>query len=171
MRASCLAPPRAGPEASAPALSRWREEKSLPDFREARGVSEEERGVDPGPAADAARAAGIRVETGMLPKTHGSALFTRGETQAIVVATLGTMRDAALIDALEGTYKDNFMLHYNFPPYSVGEARPLRGGHQLAERFLIQGNGFAQLCNALRELFRILRGIVPGPGELAGQLL
>lgn len=64
----------------------------------------------------------INVEVGMLPKTHGSALFTRGETQAIVVATLGTMRDSALIDALEGTYKDPFMLHYNFPPYSVGEA-------------------------------------------------
>ena len=58
----------------------------------------------------------------MLPKTHGSALFTRGETQAIVVATLGTVRDAALIDALEGSYKDPFMLHYNFPPFSVGEA-------------------------------------------------
>ena len=64
----------------------------------------------------------IHVEAGLLPKTHGSALFTRGETQAVVVATLGTMRDAAMIDALEGTYKDNFMLHYNFPPYSVGEA-------------------------------------------------
>lgn len=64
----------------------------------------------------------ISVEVGVLPKTHGSALFTRGETQAIVVATLGTLRDAALIDALEGTFKDQFMLHYNFPPYSVGEA-------------------------------------------------
>ncbi|MEZ5559661.1 MAG: polyribonucleotide nucleotidyltransferase [Pseudomonadales bacterium] len=64
----------------------------------------------------------ISVEVGLLPKTHGSALFTRGETQAIVVATLGTMRDAAMIDALEGTYKDPFMLHYNFPPFSVGEA-------------------------------------------------
>ncbi|MDY6830007.1 MAG: polyribonucleotide nucleotidyltransferase [Pseudomonadota bacterium] len=63
----------------------------------------------------------IWVETGVLPRTHGSALFTRGETQAIVVATLGTERDAALIDALEGSYKDRFMLHYNFPPYSVGE--------------------------------------------------
>ena len=58
----------------------------------------------------------IGVEVGFLPKTHGSALFTRGETQAIVVATLGTMRDAALVDALEGSFKDNFMLHYNFPP-------------------------------------------------------
>ncbi len=64
----------------------------------------------------------IAVEVGVLAKTHGSALFTRGETQAIVVATLGTLRDAAMIDALEGTYKDQFMLHYNFPPYSVGEA-------------------------------------------------
>ena len=64
----------------------------------------------------------IAVEVGILPKTHGSALFTRGETQAIVVATLGTLRDAALVDALEGTFKDQFMLHYNFPHYSVGEA-------------------------------------------------
>ncbi len=63
----------------------------------------------------------IDIEVGVLPKTHGSALFQRGETQAIVVATLGTLRDAKLVEALEGTYKDNFMLHYNFPPYSVGE--------------------------------------------------
>ena len=63
----------------------------------------------------------ISVEVGILPKTHGSALFQRGETQAIVVATLGTMRDAKLVETLEGTFKDNFMLHYNFPPYSVGE--------------------------------------------------
>ena len=69
----------------------------------------------------------IDVEVGLLPKTHGSALFTRGETQAIVTATLGTLRDAALIDALEGTYKDHFMLHYNFPPYSVGEAGMMTG--------------------------------------------
>ncbi|MDK1025559.1 MAG: polyribonucleotide nucleotidyltransferase [Gammaproteobacteria bacterium] len=63
----------------------------------------------------------IEVEVGILPKTHGSALFTRGETQALVTTTLGSMRDAAIIDALEGSYKDNFMLHYNFPYYSVGE--------------------------------------------------
>ena len=63
----------------------------------------------------------INVEVGILPKTHGSALFQRGETQAIVVATLGTLRDAKLVETLEGTFKDNFMLHYNFPPYSVGE--------------------------------------------------
>lgn len=63
----------------------------------------------------------ISVRTGVLPRTHGSALFTRGETQALVVATLGTQRDAQIIDALKGEYKDPFMLHYNFPPYSVGE--------------------------------------------------
>ncbi len=63
----------------------------------------------------------IFIRVGVLPRTHGSALFTRGETQAIVVTTLGTGRDAQLIDALEGTYKENFMMHYNFPPYSVGE--------------------------------------------------
>ncbi|HET6726285.1 MAG TPA: polyribonucleotide nucleotidyltransferase [Gammaproteobacteria bacterium] len=63
----------------------------------------------------------ITVEVGVLPRTHGSALFTRGETQALVVTTLGTGRDAQIIDALEGEYKEPFMLHYNFPPYSVGE--------------------------------------------------
>ena len=63
----------------------------------------------------------ITVRTGVLPRTHGSALFTRGETQAIVVTTLGSGRDAQIIDALEGTRKDNFMLHYNFPPFCVGE--------------------------------------------------
>lgn len=69
----------------------------------------------------------IDVEVGMLPKTHGSALFQRGETQAIVVATLGSLRDAAKVDALEGAYNDNFLLHYNFPPYSVGEEGFLGG--------------------------------------------
>ena len=69
----------------------------------------------------------ISVEVGVLPKAHGSALFQRGETQAIVVATLGTLRDAKLVEALEGTTKDNFMLHYNFPPYSVGEESFLGG--------------------------------------------
>jgi len=63
----------------------------------------------------------IAVRTSMLERTHGSALFTRGETQAIVVATLGTDRDAQIIDALEGERRDRFMLHYNFPPYCVGE--------------------------------------------------
>ena len=63
----------------------------------------------------------ITVRTGVLPRTHGSALFTRGETQALVVTTLGTERDAQIVDALQGSYRDNFMLHYNFPPYCVGE--------------------------------------------------
>ncbi|WP_425051314.1 polyribonucleotide nucleotidyltransferase [Psychromarinibacter sp. S121] len=63
----------------------------------------------------------IVCETGLLPRTHGSALFTRGETQGLVVTTLGTGDDEQMIDALNGTYKSNFLLHYNFPPYSVGE--------------------------------------------------
>jgi polyribonucleotide nucleotidyltransferase len=63
----------------------------------------------------------INVEVGILPKVHGSSLFTRGETQAVVAATLGSTRDAQMIDALEGRKDDPFMLHYNFPPYSVGE--------------------------------------------------
>lgn len=70
---------------------------------------------------DTATVRPITVRTGVLPRTHGSALFTRGETQALVVTTLGTGRDAQLIDAIEGTYKENFMMHYNFPPSSVGE--------------------------------------------------
>ncbi len=72
-----------------------------------------------GRATDQIRA--IVAETGILPRTHGSALFTRGETQGLVVTTLGTGDDEQMIDALQGTYRSNFMLHYNFPPYSVGE--------------------------------------------------
>jgi polyribonucleotide nucleotidyltransferase len=85
----------------------------------------------------------ITCDTSILPRTHGSALFTRGETQALVAATLGTSDDAQMIDALEGVSNKTFMLHYNFPPYSVGEARFLRGpgrreiGHgALAEKSL-----------------------------------
>jgi polyribonucleotide nucleotidyltransferase len=85
----------------------------------------------------------ITCEVGVLPRTHGSALFTRGETQSLAVATLGTTDDEQRIDALEGEYFRTFMLHYNFPPFSVGEARPLRSpgrrevGHgKLAERAL-----------------------------------
>jgi len=66
-------------------------------------------------------------EVNMLPRTHGSALFTRGETQSLAVTTLGTGSDEQIIDALEGESKRTFMLHYNFPPFSVGEARPMRG--------------------------------------------
>ena len=69
----------------------------------------------------------ISVSVGLLPRTHGSALFTRGETQAVVVTTLGTGRDAQIIDALEGEHRDPFMLHYNFPPYCVGETGFMSG--------------------------------------------
>ena len=69
----------------------------------------------------------ITIRTGVLPRAHGSALFTRGETQALVVTTLGTERDAALIDALSGTTKEQFLLHYNFPPYCVGETGRVGG--------------------------------------------
>ncbi len=86
----------------------------------------------------------ITIRTGVLPRTHGSALFTRGETQALVVTTLGTGRDAQIIDALEGERKEPFMLHYNFPPYSVGEVgrvgSPKRrevGHGRLAKRAMI----------------------------------
>ena len=83
----------------------------------------------------------ISIEVGLLPRTHGSALFTRGETQSIVVATLGTESEAQRIDSLMGDGSKTFMLHYNFPPFSVGETKPMRGpgrreiGHgALAER-------------------------------------
>jgi polyribonucleotide nucleotidyltransferase len=69
----------------------------------------------------------ITVRTGVLPRTHGSALFTRGETQALVVATLGTARDGQVIDAVSGEYKEHFLFHYNFPPFSVGEAGRMMG--------------------------------------------
>jgi polyribonucleotide nucleotidyltransferase len=86
----------------------------------------------------------ITIRTGVLPRTHGSALFTRGETQALVVATLGTGRDEQIIDAVQGEYKERFMLHYNFPPFSTGETgrvgSPKRreiGHGRLAKRALI----------------------------------
>jgi len=76
---------------------------------------------------DATTVRGLDIRVGVLPRTHGSAMFTRGETQAIVVATLGTERDAQFIDAPEGDYRDPFMLHYNFPPYCVGETGFMSG--------------------------------------------
>jgi len=100
----------------------------------------------------------ITIEMGLLPRTHGSALFTRGETQALVVATLGTERDAQTIDALEGERKDSFMLHYNFPPYSVGEVgfvgSPKRreiGHGNLAKR------GIAAVLPSQKEFSYVLR--------------
>jgi polyribonucleotide nucleotidyltransferase len=87
----------------------------------------------------------INCQVGILPRTHGSALFTRGETQALVTVTLGTVRDAQIVDGLLEEYTQNFTLHYNFPPFSVGEVRPIRGvgrreiGHgALAEKALYQ---------------------------------
>jgi polyribonucleotide nucleotidyltransferase len=101
------------------------EEKAIRDIIEhlekkivRESILQESKRID---GRDLATVRPISVRTGVLPRTHGSALFTRGETQAIVVATLGTARDAQIIDALAGEYKDNFMLHYNFPPYCVGE--------------------------------------------------
>src|SRR6185436_5919102 len=86
----------------------------------------------------------ITIRTGVLPRAHGIALFTRGETQAIVSATLGTSRDEQIIDALQGEYRERFMMHYNFPPYSTGETgrvgSPKRreiGHGRLAKRALL----------------------------------
>ena len=86
----------------------------------------------------------IEIRTGVLPRTHGSALFTRGETQGLVVATLGTARDEQIIDALEGEQRDRFMFHYNMPPFATGETgrvgSPKRreiGHGRLAKRALI----------------------------------
>ena len=91
----------------------------------------------------------ITCEVGVLPRAHGSAVFTRGETQSLAVVTLGTTDDEQRIDALEGEYMRTFMLHYNFPPFSVGEARPLRspGGREVGQ-------------GALAE--RALKSILPG---------
>ncbi len=94
----------------------------------------------------------IRIEVGVLPRTHGSALFTRGETQAIVVATLGSGRDAQMLEGLEGEYKDTFMLHYNFPPYCVGEIGFMSGPKR---REIGHGN----LAK------RALKAIIPNPDQ------
>ncbi|WP_163832353.1 polyribonucleotide nucleotidyltransferase [Spartinivicinus ruber] len=105
----------------------------------------------------------LNVEVGVLPKTHGSALFTRGETQALVVTTLGTTRDAQIIDFLEGERKENFLMHYNFPPYSVGECGRMGGtgrreiGHgRLARRgiqaMLPKGDEFPYTVRVVSEI-------------------
>ena len=105
----------------------------------------------------------ITIRTGVLPRTHGSALFTRGETQAIVVATLGTARDEQIIDALMGEYRDRFMFHYNFPPYATGETgrvgSPKRreiGHGRLAKRAIMavlpKGEEFAYSMRVVSEI-------------------
>ena len=96
----------------------------------------------------------INIQTGVLPRTHGSALFTRGETQALAVATLGTQRDEQIIDALSGEYTDRFMLHYNFPPYSTGEC-----GRMGAPKRREIGHG--------RLAKRALLGVLPSPEEFS----
>ncbi len=105
----------------------------------------------------------ITIEAGVFPRTHGSAIFTRGETQAMVVTTLGTGRDAQIIDAIEGEYKDQFMLHYNFPPFCVGEISfmlaPKRreiGHGRLAKRSLMavipKGDEFPYVLRVVSEV-------------------
>ena len=96
----------------------------------------------------------INIQTSVLPRTHGSALFTRGETQALAVATLGTQRDEQIIDALSGEYTDRFMLHYNFPPYSTGEC-----GRMGAPKRREIGHG--------RLAKRALLGVLPSPEEFS----
>jgi len=112
------------------------EKKKVRELILRKGVRADGRGVD--------EIRPISCEVGILPRTHGSALFTRGETQAIVITTLGTTADAQRLEAYEGESSKNFMLHYNFPPFSVGEVRAVRGparreiGHgNLAERALL----------------------------------
>ena len=96
-----------------------------------------------GRAADEVRP--VECEVGLLPRTHGSAVFIRGETQALVVTTLGTISDEQVVDGIQEEYSKKFMLHYNFPPYSVGETRPLRGpgrreiGHGTLAQRAIEG--------------------------------
>ena len=114
-------------------------------------------------------------EVGVLPRTHGSALFTRGETQALVVATLGTGEDEQYIDALQGTYKETFLLHYNFPPYSVGETGRMGGtkrreiGHgKLAWRaihpMLPSKEEFPYTIRVVSEITEFERLVVDGDG-------
>ncbi len=137
----------------------------------------------------------IVCETGLLDRAHGSALFTRGETQALAVATLGTGDDAQLIDAMEGAYKEDFMLHYNFPPFSVGEAGRLGSpgrreiGHgKLAWRAItpvlpakedfpytirvvsevLESNGSSSMATVCSASLSLMDVGVPIPGHVAG---
>jgi polyribonucleotide nucleotidyltransferase len=137
----------------------------------------------------------ISVRTGVLPRTHGSALFTRGETQALVVATLGTTKDSQIIDAIEGEYKDPFMFHYNFPPFSVGETGMMGGpkrreiGHgRLAKRGvqavmptiesfpytirvvseITESNGSSSMASVCGSSLALMDAGVPTTGPVAG---
>ena len=126
-------------------------------------------------AATRAPCAPIEIRTGVLPRTHGSALFTRGETQALVVATLGTERDAQRIDALAGDFEDRFMLHYNMPPFATGETgrvgSPKRreiGHGRLAKRALIAAlpskEDFPYTMRVVVEITESQRLVVDGLG-------
>jgi polyribonucleotide nucleotidyltransferase len=137
----------------------------------------------------------ISAEVGILPRAHGSALFTRGETQALAVATLGTGQDEQIIDALEGEFRQTFMLHYNFPPYSTGEVKPVRGtgrreiGHgALAERAIqpllpaydefpytirvvseiLESNGSSSMASVCAASLSLMDAGVPLRGSCAG---
>lgn len=137
----------------------------------------------------------ITCEAGILPRTHGSALFTRGQTQSLSVTTLGTSQDEQTIDALEGETQKTFMLHYNFPPFSVGEARPMRGpgrreiGHgALAERALkpvmptkenfpytvrvvsdiLESNGSSSMASVCASSLSLMDAGVPISGAVSG---
>tara|TARA_Y100001970_G_C14248951_1_gene870357 strand:+ start:2848 stop:4932 length:2085 start_codon:yes stop_codon:yes gene_type:complete len=108
----------------------WSEEKINNTFSKIEKQIVRERVLKGEPRIDGRDSSTVRpisVELGLLPRAHGSALFTRGETQALVATTLGTDRDSQIIDAIEGEYKDRFMLHYNFPPYCVGEVGFMSG--------------------------------------------
>jgi polyribonucleotide nucleotidyltransferase len=137
----------------------------------------------------------ITIRTGVLPRAHGSSLFTRGETQALVVATLGTSRDEQIIDALQGEYRERFMLHYNFPPYSTGETgrvgSPKRreiGHGRLAKRALLavlptpeefgyslrvvseitESNGSSSMASVCGGCLALMDAGVPLKGHVAG---
>jgi len=137
----------------------------------------------------------ITIETGVLPRAHGSALFTRGETQALVSCTLGAADDSQRIDALWGDYEKHFLLHYNFPPFSVGEVKPMRGpsrrdiGHgNLAERSLkelvpskkdfpytirivsdiLESNGSSSMATVCGGCLALMDAGVPGVRPVAG---
>ncbi len=100
----------------------------------------------------------ISCETGLLPRTHGSGLFTRGETQVLSVATLGTDRDAKMVDGLNGKHDEHFMLHYNFPPFSVGEIKMLRGPgrREVGHGFLAQ-KSIEQILPSFEEFPYVIR--------------
>ena len=101
---------------------------------------------------------GIQCKVGVLPQVHGSALFTRGETQALVVTTLGTERDAKIVDDLTGSYQDRFMLHYNFPPFSVGECgRTGSPGRREIGHGMLARRGVAVLVLIAEELLYTIR--------------